>query len=294
MPRFDYIRPTSLPQAIELLNDPNHRCRLLAGGTDLMVYLHHQEPTYNRVIDISLLPELKTIRKEGNQIHLGAAVTFSEAMESELLQTTVPFLVEACHQVGSPQIRNTGTIGGNVANAAACADSLPVLVCLDAVARLSGPSGERTLSLTDLVQEPNHTLIERGEILVYFTFDVPPAGTKTAFIKLGRRKAQAISRLTMAVMGRLDAKGQVDFVHIAPGAATPHTVRFQEAEDALIGQTPTPERLAQVAHKTAEVMIQITGRRWSTEYKEPAVTALAERALQQVFLPAGKNGQSPA
>lgn len=294
MPRFDYIRPTSLQQAIELLNDPGYKSRLLAGGTDLMVYLHHQEPNYNRVIDISLLPELKTIRKEGNQIFLGAAVTFSEAMESELLQTTVPFLVEACRQVGSPQIRNTGTIGGNVANAAACADSLPVLVCLDAAAHLSSPRGERTLLLTELVQEPNHTLIESGEILAYFTFDVPPAGTKTAFIKLGRRNAQAISRLTMAAMGRLGAEGQVDFVHIAPGAATPHTVRFKEAEDALIGQPPTPERLAQAARQVAEVMIQTTGRRWSTEYKEPAIIALAERALQQVFLPAGKNGQSPA
>jgi xanthine dehydrogenase FAD-binding subunit len=109
MPKFDYIRPTSLSEAIELLHDSAYTSRLLAGGTDFMVHLHHHEPDFDRVVDISLLPELKAVSREGETICLGSSVTFTEAVESELLQQAVPFLVEACRQVGGPQIRNMGS-----------------------------------------------------------------------------------------------------------------------------------------------------------------------------------------
>lgn len=283
MPKFDYVRPKALDEAIDLLDDPNHTSRLLTGGTDLMVYLHHHQPSFDRVVDISLLPELKTITRDDDTILFGSGVTFTEVIESDLLQETTPFLVEACREVGGPQIRNTGTLGGNVANAAACADSLPVLVCLDAMVHLRGINGKRQLPVSEFVIKPNQTRIEAGEILTHFSFNVPPPGAKTAFIKLGRRNAQAISRLTMAAMGRVNADGKVNFVRLTPGAATPRTVRFTEAEDMLLGQRPTQELVAVTGRKVAETMIGITGRRWSTEFKEPVIAVLAERALQRVF-----------
>lgn len=283
MPQFDYIRPESLPEALTLVNDTARASRLLAGGTDLLVHLHHYDPDFDRVVDISLLPELKTIARTGDTIHLGSSVTFAEVIESALLQQTVPFLIEACQLVGGPQIRNMGTLGGNVVNAAACADSLPVLVCLDAAAHLHGLAGERAIPLAEFVLKPNVVQLQPGEILTHFTFAEPPSGVQTAFIKLGRRKAQAISRLTMAAMGRLDATGAVDFVRLTPGAATPQIVRFSAVEAMLMGQTPTPALLAEAGRQTAAAMITITGRRWSTEFKEPVIAALAERALQRVF-----------
>ncbi len=283
MPKFDYTRPESLPQALTLVNDFTRTNRLLAGGTDLLVHLHHYEPEFDRVVDISLLPELKIIERDGDSIRLGSNVSFAEVIESDLLCQTVPFLVEACRLVGGPQIRNMGTLGGNVVNAAACADSLPVLVCLDAAAHVRGLSGERAIPLAEFVVKPNVVQLQPGEILTHFSFDVPPPGVQTAFIKLGRRKAQAISRLTMAAMGRLDANGAVDFARLTPGAATPQIMRFPAVEGILMGQTPTPELLAEAGRQTAESMIAITGRRWSTEFKEPVIAALAERALQRVF-----------
>jgi CO/xanthine dehydrogenase FAD-binding subunit len=284
MPKFDYTRPESLPQALTLVNDFTRTNRLLAGGTDLLVHLHHYEPEFDRIVDISLLPELKIIARAGDSIHLGSNVSFAEVIESDLLCQTVPFLVEACQLVGGPQIRNMGTLGGNVVNAAACADSLPVLVCLDATAHVSGLSGQRAIPLAEFVLKPNVVQLQPGEILTHFSFDVPPPGVQTAFIKLGRRKAQAISRLTMAAMGRLDAAGAVDFVRLTPGAATPQIMRFPAVEGMLMGQAPTPELLAEAGRQTAESMIAITGRRWSTEFKEPVIAALAERALQRVFV----------
>jgi len=283
VPKFDYVRAGSVGEAVDLLNDPAYSSQPLAGGTDVLVYLHHQKQLYNRLVDISLLPELKILEREGDVIILGAGVTFTAVIESEILQAATPFLVEACRAVGGPQIRNMGTIGGNVVNAAACADSLPVLVCLDAVAHLRGPDGERQLPVSELVVKPNRTELNAGELLTHFTFDAPPPGVKTAFIKVGRRKAQAISRLTMAAMGRLKAGGIVDLVRITPGAATPQTVRFTQAEQLLLGHSPTDENLKAVARQVTDTMIEITGRRWSTEYKEPVIAVLAERALRRVF-----------
>ncbi len=283
MPKFEYVRPNTLEEAILLLNDPNFSNRLIAGGTDILVYLYHEEPNFNRVIDISQLQDLKNIQKKDSQVTIGAGVTYTEAIKSDILNREVPFLVMACKSVGSPQIRNVATIGGNVANAAACADSLPALVCLDAIAHLRGKDGNRQLSVSDLVKGPNQTEIKPGEILTHFTFMALPETTQTTFIKLGRRNAQAISRLTVAALGKTDAQGRVDFVRVTPGAATPGTRRFTEVEEMLLGKTISNELLTNAGQKAAEVMVKITGRRWSTEYKELAIAALTERALTHLF-----------
>lgn len=285
MPKFDYVLAGSLEHAIRLMNDTEYTNKLIAGGTDLLVYLHYEQPPFTRVVDISFLDELKKIEQYGDEIVLGAGVCFTDIIESSLLLEKVPFLVEACRSIGSPQIRNLGTLGGNVVNAAACADSLPVLVSLEAIAHLVGPAGERDIPVTDLVEGPNQARLESGEILVYFVFKIPPEGVETSFIKLGRRNAQAISRLSMAAMGRLDNSGQIDFVRIVPGAATPKTIRFAGIETALLGKKYSPEFVHQIAELAAEEMISITGWRWSTEYKAKVIAVLVERVLTQVFAP---------
>jgi CO/xanthine dehydrogenase FAD-binding subunit len=284
MPRFDYVRAHSVAEAIELLGDPGHVSRPLAGGTDVLVSIRHEKPPFDRLVDISRVPEMKAIERRGDEIVVGAAVTFSEAAESTLLQEVAACLVEASLTVGGPAIRNAGTLGGNVINAAACADSVPALVCLDAVAHLRSLAGQRQLPVSELIEGANCTAIQPGELLTHFTFPLPPAAVRQAFIKLGRRNAQAISRLSMAALGRLDAHGCVDFVRLSPGAATPRPCRFVEVEAMLLGHAPTDDLLAAAGARTAEVMIGGAGRRWSTEYKEVAIQALAERTLRRVLV----------
>jgi CO/xanthine dehydrogenase FAD-binding subunit len=284
MPRFDYVRAHSVAEAVQLLGDPGVVSRPLAGGTDVLVFVRHEKPPFDRLVDISRVPEMKAIELRGDGIVVGAAVTYTEAAESPVLQEVAACLVEACLSVGGPAIRNAGTLGGNVANAAACADSLPSLVCLDAVAHLCSPTGERSLLVSDLVTGANRTALQRGELITHFTFPVPPAGVRSAFTKLGRRNAQAISRLSMAAAGRLDAHGCVDFVRLSPGAATSQPRRFIEVEAMLLSHEPTDDLLAAAGVQTAEVMIDMTGRRWSTEYKEVAIQALAERTLRRALV----------
>jgi CO/xanthine dehydrogenase FAD-binding subunit len=229
---------------------------------------------------------MRQITETAGQITVGAAVTFAEAAASPLLRSAAPLLVAACLSVGSPQIRNAGTLGGNIANAAACADSLPPLVALGATARIAGKDGERTLAVDELVLAPHQTALRAGELIVSFAFPRLPQGARTAFVKLGRRNAQAIARLSLAAIGRVDAGGQIDVIRVVPGAATPAVTRAAAVEALLLGQAPGPALFAAAGAQAAEAMIAVTGRRWSTEYKEIAIQGLVEQALQRVFGPA--------
>jgi CO/xanthine dehydrogenase FAD-binding subunit len=283
MPRFDYVRAHSVDEAAQLLAEPGLVSRPLAGGTDLLVYLRHEKPSFDRLVDISRVREMKIIERRGDELVIGAAVTYTEAEESALLREWAGCLVEACLSVGGPAIRNTGTLGGNVMNAAACADATPPLVCLGAIAHLRRTIGTRALPVADLIEAPNRVALQPGELLTHFTLPMPPQGTRSAFTKLGRRNAQAISRLSVAAAGHVDSHGQVDYVRMATGAATPRSQRYPEVEALLLGNRPTDALLAEAGAKTAEIMIAVTGRRWSTEYKERAIQALAERTLRRVL-----------
>lgn len=288
MERFSYVRAESIPQAVALLNTPGVRSRPLAGGTDLVLLLR-EEDACDRVVDITQIPELHRITRTGDTVTIGAAATFSEVIESPIVAETAPVLAQACRSVGAPQIRNMGTLGGNVANAAACADSLPALVCLDAVAQVHTPGsvGGETPPLqwpvAEFVLRPNRTQLPAGGLLTALSYRVPAPGSCSVFLKLGRRNALAISRLTVAALGRLGADGRIAEARLVPGSATPQIRRFTAVEQMLVGQTPSVELCEAAGRLTVTEMTQITGKRWSSEFKEPALLALATRALLQVF-----------
>jgi CO/xanthine dehydrogenase FAD-binding subunit len=282
MERFGYVRANSIAEAVGLLNETGVASRPLAGGTDLIL-LSRVEHICDRVVDISLIPEMHRITRDGSRVIIGAGATFSEVVESSIVQETAPLLAQACRQVGATQVRNMGTIGGNVSNAAACADSLPALVCLDAVARVVTPRGEDDLLVADLVLGPNRTKLPAGGLLVSLSYASPQPGSRGAFLKLGRRNAMAISRLTVAALGRVDAQGKIVEARLVPGSATPHIQRFPGTEASLIGHVPSRELCEQAGGAAVAEMAAITGRRWSSEYKEPALQSMVTRALSIVF-----------
>ena len=281
--RFDYLRASSVPHAIALLNEPGVRSRPLAGGTDLVLLMREPPRKFERVIDISLIPELHKIEQIGNKVVVGTAVTFSEAIASTLIQQTATLLVQACQQVGATQIRNMGTLGGNVANAAACADTLPALVCLDATAVVVTPDYERQIPVTEVVLGPNRTIIPPGGLITALSYTIPEPGSRSTFIKLGRRNAMAISRLTIAALGRQDNHGRIIEARLVPGSVTPQIRRFSRVEQSLIGEYPNDVLFNHAANLAIEEMVSMTGRRWSSEFKEPALSAMTRRALAQIY-----------
>lgn len=282
MERFSYVRAESIPQAVALLNAPGVRSRPLAGGTDLVLLLR-EEGLCDRVVDITQIPEMHHIARTGDIVTIGAGATFSEIIESAVVNATAPVLAQACRSVGATQIRNMGTLGGNVANAAACADSLPALVCLDAVARVLTPNDEMIQPVSELIIRPNRTKIPAGGLLVSLSYVVPAAGSRSVFVKLGRRNAMAISRLTVAALGRIGTDGRIAEARLAPGSATPQIRRFTAVEQLLMGEIPSIALCEAAGQLTVTEMTKITGKRWSSEFKEPALLALVTRALLQVF-----------
>lgn len=283
MGQFEYTRASSVSEAVVLLNEPGLKSRALAGGTDILLQLRHDPHYCDRLVDISQIPDLHRIELKDDWVHIGAAATFNEVLISPIIKATARVLEQACISVGAVQIRNMGTLGGNVVNAAACADSLPAMICLDAVAHFLTPTGEQLLPVTQLVSAPNKTILPPGALLVSLRYPVPTTGSRSAFIKLGRRNAMAISRLTVAALGRLDAQNRIVEARLVTGSATPHIERLTVVEQALIGKQPSAELFHSAAKLTVDEMIRLAGFRWSSEYKVPALTAMTERVLAQVF-----------
>jgi len=289
MERFGYIRANSIDEALTLLNEPGLKSRALAGSTDILLQLRHDPHYCDRLVDISQLPELHRIEQREGWVIIGASASFSEVMHAPLINTTASVLAQACHTVGAVQIRNMGTLGGNVINAAACADSLPALICLDAVAHFITPDGEHTLPVSQLVTRPNRTLLPAGGLLVSLSYPIPMPGSRSAFLKLGRRNAMAISRLTVAALGRLDSSSLIEEARLVTGSATPRIERLAAVENILLGQPPSAELFATAAKTTVDEMVRLSGLRWSSEFKIPALTSMTIRVLEQVFA-AGEAG----
>jgi xanthine dehydrogenase iron-sulfur cluster and FAD-binding subunit A len=305
MVRYTYIRALSTLHALALLNEPGASARVLAGGTDLLLLLRAESSLCDRVVDVSQVPELHRIEREAGWVTIGAATTFSEAMGSAVVWETATVLAQACQEVGAVQIRNMGTLGGNVANAAACADSLPALICLDARARVltvreGSEAGalsqddvlEHDWPVTETVTGPNRTRIPAGGLLVSLRYRVPEPGSRSVFLKLGRRNAMAISRLTVAALGRQDGDGRIIEARLVPGSATPQIRRFGAVEEMLVGQVPDEQLLAEAGRAAAAEMRALSGRRWSSEFKEPALASMVTQALGIVF--SGHAVSSPA
>jgi CO/xanthine dehydrogenase FAD-binding subunit len=286
MGEFTYVRPHSLQEAVRLLNEPGVLSRVLAGGTDLVNQFRKGEVLCDRVVDVAHIPELRTIQ-DGTPIRVGAAVTHAEIAESRLLLERAPILVRACRQIGSPQIRNIATIGGNVVNAAACADTLPVLVCLEAQAIVVRAGGVERVRVADLVTGVYETQLPPGGLIQAFEFEAPPPGSRMSFQRIGRRQAMAIARLSVAALGAVEAGNgnRVSLLRVVPGAAFARFQRATSVEDLLVGQQPSTERIVAAGQEMARLFLQESGGRWSAQYKEQAIAALTERALHEVLSP---------
>lgn len=285
MMRYEYVKPASLDGAVAFLAAHPGTARVLAGGTDLMVQIRaggRRVSGLEYVVDLGGLDGLRGIRADGDEIIVGALTTHAQAAASPLLQSAAPLLARACGKVGGPQTRNLGTVGGNLCNASLSADSVTALVALDAVAHIAGPEGARETAAADLLAGNERTNLGAGEILTHLSFRTLGPGCACAFVKLGRRKAMSIARLNAAVV--LEREGEaVKAARIAVGAAFPTTRRVPSAEALLAGAAPSPERFAAAGVETGRAMVEATGVRWSTEYKQPVLETLVSRALAQAL-----------
>jgi CO/xanthine dehydrogenase FAD-binding subunit len=280
IPSFDYKTPKALEEACRLLGEFRGAARIIAGGTDLVVALRSGDLRPRCLIDITRIEELQRIVEEGGRIAIGAGVTHSEISSSPIVRKYGGVLSKAASWIGSPQIRNLGTLGGNIVNASPAADTIPPLMTLNAVGRILSSEGEKEVPLDQLFKGPYETNLKPHEILAQVKFPKLPAAAKSSFIRLARREAMAIARMSVAVVLQME-DGRIEEIRISAGSITPAPQRMSEAEALLKGRSPDEEGLRLAARQISETMIRASGMRPSTSYKKPVVEALFIRAVKQ-------------
>lgn len=283
MKQFSFHRATSIEQATGLLALGN--VKLLAGGTDLVIALRDDAIQPDVVVDINRIPELRAVSQENDRITIGAVVTFGEIATHPMLVAQVPFLPQAASQVGSPQIRGAGTVGGNIASGSPAADCVVPLVAMDADVLLASRAGQRVVPLAEVFRaRPGEVNMGKDELIVSVSFATPPAGMRCSFVKLGRRNALSIARLSCAVMARLNGDGVVELAAVAIGAAAPHPFRATGLEQMLLGSRPLPDLLQRVVDASSGEIARVLGNRASMPYKREAIKGVIWEALEGCFV----------
>jgi len=281
---FNFIRPDNLEEACDLLVRYKDRAKLIAGGTDLIIALREEKlpNCLEIIIDISNLEELNHIKEEGKYIRIGSGVKHAEIAKNKLIKKYAPVLSMAASVVGSPQIRNRGTIVGNIVTASPAADTIPALIVLDSILVIRKGKEKRKMFLKDVFEGPNKVNLKSDEIVGEIYFEKLPLGAKSDFIKLARRNAVDKSRMNIAVVAQQNKSKEITDIRISVGSLTPIPGRFKDAEDLLLGEIPTQDLIQKAGKKIAEEMINKSGYRWSTEYKEPVVKSLIDRVLNRI------------
>jgi len=273
--------PESLVAALAILAD-DPETTVLAGGTDLMVEVNDGRRDPARVLVVARLPELRGVRIEGGELVVGAAATYTELMQ-EPVRSAAPALAFASRTIGSPQIRNAGTIGGNLGTSSPAGDCLPVLVALDAIVEVASAAGTRAIPIRDFCTGPKRNALQPGELIV--AARVPVQRGPQDYLKVGVRNAMVIAVASLAMAVDLDART----IGVGLGSVGPTPLAADDATTWLAGRvewgahgiTARPADAAEFGRRVADAARAIDDHRSTAEYREHAIGVLARRALRR-------------
>ncbi len=277
-----YITPSTLDEALKELAEKPSETRIVAGATDLMLELERGiRPGITRLIDISRLPGLDQILHDGDWIRLGPLVTHNQCAGSPLIREHAMTLALACWEVGAPQIRNRGTVAGNLITASPANDSIPPLMALDAEITLRSTAGERHLPLADFYTGVRGTVMAPDELLSEIRFPVGPGSRRSAFFKLGLRRAQAISVVNSAIVLDFD-EDRIARARLTLGSVAPVVLHAEEAEAFLTGKSLDLEVIEHAAALAANAAQPIDDLRGSAAYRKHMVKVCVSRSLRDL------------
>ena len=287
----EYINATTIEEVLQALSKKGERARIVAGGTDLILELERGvRKGIETLIDVTRIPNLDHITiDEDNVIHLGPLVTHNHCVESRLIRARAYPLARAAWEVGAPQIRNRGTIAGNLITASPANDTITPLMALDASVTLQSTKGTRTIPLKDFYTGVRKTVMQPDEMLVDISFPAMEATARGTFIKLALRRAQAISIIDVALIletsTSLSTSLEADTIKsasIALGAVAPTIIRAGEAEKYLVGKTLRNEVIEEAARLTMNSCKPIDDIRSSAAYRSEMVRVCTLRGLKSL------------
>jgi len=279
---FEYEAPTSLADAVGLLAQSNGNARPLAGGTDLIDHVRTGRLSTDLIVDLKKIPELMVLELNDAGLRLGAAVPCYQIYGHQGIVENYSAITDSSHIIGGMQIQNRASVGGNLANAGAAADSTPALIALEATVVIAGPDGNREVAVEDFCTGPGSNVLEPGEIIVELRFPPRPAHSGSHYRRFIPRNEMDIAVVGVGASVVLDESGE-NFVsaRIGLGAVAAKPFLCQEACDALSGQPVNDETIKKAADAARSVVKPITDMRGTEEFRIHVTGVLTERVIKQ-------------
>lgn len=271
--------PKSLEEALNIL-DSNTKLKIISGGTDVLIKLHHGKFNNAELLSINNLDILRGIKiLDNNKISIGANTTFSDIFRSDIINKNIPILSEAAVSMGGPQIRNMATIGGNICNGAVSADSAPALFSLNAELKLKSLNNERIVKITEFYNGAGKVKIEKNEILTEILINEEDYKNKKGkYIKFANRKALDIAMLGVALLYEIEDNSFKD-LRISLGVASPTPIRCRAAENFAIGKGINNEVINKIAELARNESNPRNSWRCSRDYRLHLINTLIKRIL---------------
>lgn len=274
-----YLAPTTVEEATAALaGQPS--AKVFAGATDVIPQIRAGRPEPEVLIDLKKIERLTSVTSDSSSWTIGAATPTARLTANDDLRAALPGLVEAAGLIGSDQVQNRCSLGGNLCNASPAADSVPAMLINDVRAVVAGPDGTRTIPVGDVATGPGSTSLGDGEFIVEFEVDIPPANTADAYLRMIPRTEMDIAVVGAGARITLDADGNCASATIALGAVAPTAVRVPDAEAALAGQPINDETLAAVAAAASAACNPIDDKRGTISYRKQVAGVLATRAVK--------------
>lgn len=283
LPRFEYLSPSRVEEAIGLLREHGNRVKVLAGGTDLIPMMKWGKVKAEVIVGLGGIREMGVMEfgpRKG--LKLGALCRITDIEKSAVIRDHYPILSQAASVLASVEVRNRATVGGNLCNASPAADMAPSLLALDAKAVIASSKGERVIPLEAFFVGPGKTCLKQGELLV--RLEVPAMGPRTGgeYIKLGIRKAMEISLVGAAAVLRVEG-GKCEDARLALGSVAPKPMRAKKAEGVLKGKKVDQGVIAAAADEASKEASPITDIRGSEWYRREMVRVLSRRAIENAL-----------
>lgn len=278
MNEFEYVRPTTLEEACAALAAPG--ARPLAGGTDLIVQLRERRREADRVVDLKHIKELAAITDlDGGGLSLGAAATATQLAADARISKRYPALLASLGMIGSRQVQNRASLGGNICNAAPSADAVPPLIGYGAQGLIVGPDGSRRLAIEDMFAGPGRTTLADGEVLIAIELPPPPERSAAHYIRFTPRREMDIAVAGVCSYLELADNNTVNSARIALASVAPTPIRSAAAEQILIGAPANADTFDAAADAAAADASPISDTRGSAEFRKQLVRALTARTL---------------
>jgi carbon-monoxide dehydrogenase medium subunit len=279
--KCEYQAPRSLKEALEILDRHGEKAGVLAGGTDIIVQMKQGVRRPACIVDVKMIPELNVLDwKQEEGLRVGASVPISRLLALPVVWEKYAVLAQACSGIGSMQLRNRATLGGNICNAAPSADSAPSLLCLGAKAAFVSSSGRRVISLEEFFLAPGETARSQRELLTEILIPTPASLSGGCYLKHATRERMDIAVAGVAAFLSLSAPSRkLNSVKIALGAVAPRPLRAIQAEGVLTGSGLNRKDIEAAAEQAAKEAAPISDLRASAGYRSEIVRVLTRRTL---------------